>query len=122
YNILLESETLYHDLKRAWSQFKHQREALYKQAEKKAKSSIQKAKREAEAIVERLRERQSFKEHEWIDAKKQLEEAHLNLTTDEEEKEKTNVKETKALQQGDHIKWLIENKKGTILEKLFDEE
>lgn len=123
HDTLLESEQLHDDLKSAWLDFQQQREQLYKQAEEKAGQSLKKARLKAEQIVSDLRKKQqeSFKEHEWIDARKALEEAELHLTKDATVNV-SNKKELEDLQPGDDIKLLTVNQMGTVLEKISTDE
>src|SRR5690625_7570758 len=63
-----------------------------------------------------MKDRSNWKEHEWIDARKMLEEAQPNLTSSQK-----NVKQTKKddslLEKGDDIKHLTINQEGTVLEQ-----
>src|SRR5699024_5087546 len=54
HSILQESEKLRHELVNAWQQFKNKREDLYKKAEEKADKALQKARDEAEMIVDEI--------------------------------------------------------------------
>lgn len=123
HKLLLESEQLYDDLQHAWSNFLDQREQLYKIAEEKAEKSLQKARQKAEMIVSDMRKMQteSFKEHEWIAARKTLEKAQPHLTSEEADKTKEPEAKTE-LQPGDDIKLLTVNQAGTVLEKINDNE
>ncbi|TXL62527.1 endonuclease MutS2 [Cerasibacillus terrae] len=120
-NELLEgSEQLLHDLKTAWNAYETKRETLYQKAEQKAKQAIEKSKEEAEEIVKQLRSMKTnaeWKEHEWIEAKKALDETEPSLT--DKEKTSPTVKiETNALSPGDDVKLVNLNQQGTIVEQL----
>lgn len=120
--ILEDSEKLYNDLSRAWQQFEKNREDLYKKAEEKAEKALQKAREEAERIVDDLRNMKTdaeLKEHEWIDARKNLEKAQPDLSAKQSDKPKTGDN-AKELQPGDEIKLLSANQRGTVLEKTGD--
>lgn len=120
--LLAQSEELHAALQAKWNAFEHKKEQLYKRTEEKAQEAYKKAQQEAEEIVEDLRKKQvatTFKEHEWIDAKKQLEESTLGLT---KEKSKQPAKEEQPLQAGDAIILRSANQKGSVLEKIKDDE
>ncbi|MBP1947723.1 endonuclease MutS2 [Virgibacillus litoralis] len=126
HDTLLASEQLRKDIEKEWKHFEEKRESLYKKAEEKAEKSLQNAKEEAEMIVDELRNMKSgsqLKEHEWIEAKKMLEEAQPNLSSknhNEPVKESTAAKQ--GLQAGDEIKLLSVNQQGTVLEKVTENE
>ncbi|MCT2535070.1 endonuclease MutS2 [Aquibacillus koreensis] len=117
---LQKAEDLRNDLQRQWDQFEQKREELYKKAEEKAEKAIQKAREEAETIVAELRTMKneaSLKEHEWIEARKLLDEAQPSLAKKKTEKE-SKVNQTKQLQPGDEVRLLTLDQKGTIIEKV----
>lgn len=122
YRVLEESEKIYEALKDEWKQFTNQKERLYKKAEEKADEALMKAERKAKDIVDQIRKMQttSFKEHEWIEARKSLDEASINLT--KKEAEKTKDMSDVEFQKGDDVKLLTVNQNGTILEKVNDNE
>ncbi|WP_100011994.1 endonuclease MutS2 [Lentibacillus sediminis] len=124
---LLESEELLRDLEKQWKKLEDQQEALYKKAEEKADKALQKAREEAEEIVEEIRSMKTntqLKEHEWIEARKMLEEARPDLSAKRgDNKEKpSETGASKELRPGDEIKLLTANQKGTVLEKISDKE
>ncbi|MFD1850107.1 endonuclease MutS2 [Oceanobacillus bengalensis] len=125
HEILLESEKVRADLEREWNELQNKREALYKKAEEKAEKAINRAREEAEAIVETVRKMKSnvtIKEHEWIEAKKLLQDAKPNLSSKKEKSMQQQTKEKNALKPGDEIKLLTVNQKGEVLEKVSDKE
>src|SRR5699024_4497025 len=71
---------------------------------------------ENEKELKSMKDQSNWKEHEWIDARKMLEEAQPNLTSSQK-----NVKQTKKddslLEKGDDIKHLTINQEGTVLEQ-----
>lgn len=70
---LLDSEKLREELEKEWAQLEQKRERLYKKAEEKAEKALNKARAEAEFIVEEIRKMKTtagMKEHEWIEARK----------------------------------------------------
>lgn len=120
--LLQESEELHADLQAKWNDFEHKKEKLFERTEEKAQEALKKARDEAEEIVRDLRKKQteaSFKEHEWIEKKKQLEKSSLGLST---VKKKEPKKEDSLLQPGDDIILLSVNQKGSVIERLKDNE
>lgn len=120
--ILEQSEQLRNDLQAKWDAFEAKRDKLYERVEMKAEEALQKAQEKAEQIVEKLRKQQvesSFKEHEWIETKKQLEQSSLGLTTPKEEQ---STRESPPLQPGDDIILRSANQKGSVLERIKDNE
>lgn len=125
HHMLLESEQLRHEIELEWSKFDQQRETLYKKAEEKAEKALQNAREEAELIITEIREMKTgatFKEHEWIEAKKMLEDAHPDLSKKQEDKTPKKSEVKRDLQQGDDVKVLTINQVGTVLEKLSKNE
>lgn len=118
--ILREAEGLKKDLNREWQQFEEKREKLYRKAEEKADKALRQAREEAELIVEEMRKMRSqagLKEHEWIEARKMLEEARPQLSAKESTAKEKNRKTENNLAVGDDIRHLTLNQNGTILEK-----
>ncbi|WP_164668431.1 endonuclease MutS2 [Virgibacillus doumboii] len=125
HEILVESEQLRNDIVKEWKQFEEKREGLYKKAEEKAEKALQKARVEAEAIVDEIRNMKTdaqLKEHEWIEARKMLEEAQPDLSVKKKDTPKKKSASNQQLQPGDEIKLLTVNQHGTILEKASDKE
>lgn len=120
--ILTEAEKLHGDLVKQWIEYENNKEKLRKKAEEKAAKAVEKAKLEAEQIVAELRERKeaaNFKEHEWIEAKKLLDEASSALSEEKssESLERQDEGKQKALQPGDEVKLLTLDQKGTIVQQ-----
>lgn len=124
--VLLESEKLRNALEHEWNLFEQKKEKLYKKAEEKAEKAIQQAREEAESIVSEIRQMKDsagLKEHEWIEARKMLEEAKPNLTNNGNQKQvDPKPIEDRQLQPGDEIKLLTVNQMGEVLEKVNDKE
>ena len=120
--LLNESEAMRDQLATEWREFQLQRDTLYKKAEEKAEKALQKAREEAQIIVDEvrhMRDKTNWKEHEWIEARKMLEEAKPDLI----QKEEKNVQsETKQLEVGDEIKHRTLQQPGQIIEKKNAEE
>ncbi|HLR43475.1 MAG TPA: endonuclease MutS2 [Pseudogracilibacillus sp.] len=111
-----ESERVRRELQQEWETFQAEREALFKKAEEKAEKALQQAREEAQIIVDEVRQMKDqagFKEHEWIEARKMLEEAQPHLV----ETEKETVQETTELEVGDEIKHRTLQQTGEIIEK-----
>ncbi|WP_339214410.1 endonuclease MutS2 [Ornithinibacillus sp. FSL M8-0202] len=124
HEILLESERLRKQMEAEWNQFETKREALYKKAEEKAEKAIRKAREEAEIIVSEIRKMKTdaqLKEHEWIEARKMLEEAQPKLSSKPDGK-KESKPSNEVLSPGDEIKLLTLNQNGSVLEKISDSE
>lgn len=119
---LLESERLRDELKQKWDQFEQQKEKLYKKAEEKAEKALQNAREEAEMIVEEIKKmgaESSLKEHEWIEAKKMLEEAQPDLVGPQPEKP---APSQQTFAPGDEVNVLSLNQNGAVLERINDKE
>lgn len=123
-NILKESEQYLKDLKAKWDEFLQHRNRLYEEAEQKAEGALQKAREEAELIVDEVRKMKDetlWKEHEWIEARKLLDEAQPTLTKTAKQSEKS-MDESFLLEEGDEIKHRKLQQKGQIIERLNNEE
>ncbi|MFD2627953.1 endonuclease MutS2 [Oceanobacillus kapialis] len=127
HRILIASEELHQDIQKAWTQFEQKRETLYKKAEEKAEKALAKAREEAELIVDEIRKMKTetkLKEHEWIEAKKMLEDAQPRLQQKPKEQQSTSTQSQskKEIKAGDEVKLLSLNQKGTIVEKISEKE
>jgi len=125
HEVLLEAQQLRDEIKKQWMQFEEKREALYKKAEEKAEKAVTKAREEAEIIVNEIRNMKTdvnLKEHEWIEAKKMLEEAKPELTKKQKKRPEVPAKDKQVLKPGDEVKLLTMNQKGEVLEKVSENE
>jgi DNA mismatch repair protein MutS2 len=125
HRVLNESEKLRKEIEITWKELESKKENIYKKAEEKADKALSKAREEAEEIVAEIREMKTesaLKEHEWIEAKKMLEEARPDLTKKEKSPDNASTSELKELYPGDDIKLLTINQKGTVLEKVSEKE
>lgn len=125
HEILQESEKLRQEIGKTWKELESKKESIYKKAEEKAEKALIKAREVAEEIVEEIRKMKTdsaLKEHEWIEAKKMLEEARPDLTKKEEDPDDTDISEKKELRPGDDIKLLTVNQQGTVIEKVSEKE
>ncbi|WP_047985031.1 endonuclease MutS2 [Ornithinibacillus californiensis] len=124
HKVLLESEKLRKEMEEEWERFENKRETLYKKAEEKAEKALSKAREEAEIIVSEIRKMKTdakLKEHEWIEAKKMLEEAQPSLSSKQKDKNVQHTS-TQELSPGDEIKLLTLNQNGTVIEKVNEHE
>ncbi|MFA1820621.1 endonuclease MutS2 [Virgibacillus oceani] len=122
---LKESEKIRHEIDNAWNELDRKKEEIYRKAEEKAEKALKQAREEAEEIVEEIRKMKTdsaLKEHEWIEARKMLEEAQPDLSKKQEGTDLSSSREKKELHPGDEIKLLTINQKGTVLEKVTDKE
>ncbi len=121
-----EAEELRRQLEEERQRFAEEKNRLLEKAEEEARIAVQLAKEEADSIIRELREMMAegvqIKEHRLIEAKKRLGDAVLEL-----EKEKVVKKPSKAaraaqLKAGDEVMVTSFGQKGTILEKVADNE
>ncbi|KGX89055.1 endonuclease MutS2 [Pontibacillus litoralis] len=123
--LLAEAEVLHQQLQHKWEEIEQKQQLLYKKAEEKAQKAVDQAKQEAEIIVSNMRKMQhqaEFKEHEWIEARKQLEEAQPTLSEKRTTSQPKKRKATPQLQQGDEVKVTSLGQNGHIIEKVSNKE
>lgn len=120
-----EAEQLRRQLEEDRAQFAEEKNKRMERAEDEARIAVQLAKEEAETIIRELREMMAegaqIKEHRLIDAKKRLGNAVLEL---EKEKVKKPAKAVRATQikVGDEVMVTSFGQKGTVLEKVSNDE
>ena len=124
HEILLETEQLKKELEKELASFDQMKEKLEEKAKEKARKLVEDAKREAEAVISDLRALQlnaqaSIKEHEFIDARKRLEDA---APSQEENTKIHSTTSQRLLKVGDEVQVLQYGQKGTLLEKISDTE
>lgn len=125
HEILLASEELRLRIEEEWRRFERERENLYKVAEEKADRALQNARVQSETIVTEIRkmkENTGFKEHKWIEAQKELDDARLDLSSNEKHQDAITQNATTELSPGDDIKILTINRTGTVLEQVKENE
>jgi DNA mismatch repair protein MutS2 len=121
---LLEAQRLHSELSREFEAYQNEKENLKKQAQAEANEIVEKTKRDADKIIEDLRQKQlesgsgqGVKEHEFIDAQSQLSE----LRQEEENLKKNKVlkreKEKRALKEGQTVKVHSLGQQGTLVEE-----
>lgn len=121
HDLLKNSEMLQKDLQKQMVEYYEKKDSLYDKATEEAREIIEKAKREAETIIHDLRkmraEKQTeIKEHELIEAQRQLAEA-----TPKESKQKTpTIRKQKKheFHPGDEVKVLSIDQKGHLIKKV----
>ena len=124
HEILLETERLKKELEQELASFDQMKEKLEEKAKEKARKLVEDAKREAEAVISDLRALQlnaqaSIKEHEFIDARKRLEDASPSQVENPKIQSKSSQRQ---LNVGDEVQVLQYGQKGTLLEKISDTE
>lgn len=121
---VVDAETVKHHLETEWRKFEQERDRLYQQAEEKAEKALQKARDEAEMIVQevrQMRDKSLWKEHEWIEAKKMLDEAQPQLVRGQKANEQKNQTE-QSFDVGDEIQHTTLGQTGEIVEKKNEKE
>lgn len=121
-----EAQKLHKELQSQIIEFNEKRDKLYEKAEEKAQATVKAASEEAEKIISDLRKMSQknhalVKEHELIEARKRLEGA---VPTLEKSKKKPAVskKQERTLQAGDEVKVLSWGQKGTLVERVSNNE
>lgn len=125
---LLEAQRLHSELSREFEAYQNEKENLKKQAQAEANEIVEKTKREADKVIEDLRQRQlesgsaqGVKEHEFIEAQSQL----SDLRQEEESLKKNRVlkkeKEKKVLKEGQTVKVHSLGQQGTVVEEVDGE-
>lgn len=126
YELLQEAEQLRNELEEKLKLFNEKKENLEKKAKEKARQIVDEARKEAEGVISELREMQKnadkvIKEHELIEAKKRLEDAAP--AENPVLKKQAKIRErAQNLQSGDEVKVLSYGQKGTLVEKVSDNE
>ena len=124
--LLQEADRIKAELQAQMKTYEERKEALDKKAKEKARKIVDEAKREAEAIIQELKDMKkqaaaNVKEHELIDAKKRLDEA-APKENKVLQKAAANRERQQKLQVGDEVKVLSYGQKGTIIEKASNNE
>ena len=122
---LRQAEKLHQDMQKQMQEFYENKDSMLEKAAEKAEKIIDEAKSEAESVIRDLRKMRiekhaDIKEHELIDAKRRLEAATPEITKSAKQTSKKSKKPT--LMPGDEIKVLTFDQKGTLLERVSDNE
>lgn len=124
HELLRQAEKMHKDMQKQMMEYYEKKDTLYEKAQQKASEVVEKAKAEAEQVIKDLRKMQQeksaqIKEHELIQAKKQLEDAAPKLKTGQK-KIATGAKQ--ELKPGDEVKVLSFDQKGHLVEKVSAKE
>lgn len=105
--------------------FETERDVMYGEAEARAEKAVEKAKREANEVIDRLKKLRAegiVKEHEIIAAKKQLESAKPTLQDKKIQKVKQKAQQKRTFSKGEEVKVTTFNQKGYIVNQINDNE
>lgn len=120
-----EAERLQRELEEERARFAEEKNKRMERAEDEARIAVQLAKEEAETIIRELREMMAegveIKEHRLIDAKKRLGNAVLELDKEKVKKPAKSVRATQ-IKVGDEVMVTSFGQKGTVLEKVNNDE
>ncbi len=125
HELLRQAEKMHKDMQKQMMEYYEKKDTLYEKAQQKAAEVVEKAKTEAEQVIKDLRKMQQeksaeIKEHELIQAKKQLEEATPKLKTSGLKKKTTQA--SLELKPGDEVKVLSFDQKGHLIERVSAKE
>jgi DNA mismatch repair protein MutS2 len=124
HELLRQAEKMHKDMQKQMMEYYEKKDTLYEKAQQKASEVVEKAKLEAEQVIKDLRKMKQeksaqIKEHELIQAKKQLEDATPKLKTGQ----KKNTSQSKQeLKPGDEVKVLSFDQKGHLVERVSAKE
>ncbi|WP_226673302.1 endonuclease MutS2 [Rossellomorea aquimaris] len=124
HELLRQADKMHKDMQKQMMEYYEKKDSLYEKAQQKASEVVEKAKAEAEQVIKDLRKMQQeksaqIKEHELIQAKKQLEDATPKLKTGQKKKSTGSSHELKP---GDEVKVLSFDQKGHLVEKVSSKE
>ncbi len=122
---LKNAEMLHQDLQKQMSEFYERKKEMYEKAEQKAAEVVEKARIEAEDVINSLRKMRlesgaQVKEHELIEARRRLDTAVPRL--DKATGQAQTSKQKQKLQPGDEVMITTFGQKGTLLEKTGNNE
>lgn len=122
---LRQAEKLHQDMQKQMIEFYENKDSMLEKAAEQAGEILEEAKSEAEKVIRDLRKMRiekhaDIKEHELIDAKRRLEAATPEITKSSKLINKKSKKHT--FTPGDEVKVLTFGQKGTLLEKVSDNE
>ncbi|MCM3725345.1 endonuclease MutS2 [Neobacillus cucumis] len=124
-DFLKQAEKLHQDLQSQMIEFYDKKDTMLEKAAEKAADIVDEAKQEAEKVIRDLRKMRTekhaeIKEHELIDAKKRLEQAAPEI---KKSAKLTNTKSKKhTFMPGDEVKVLTFDQKGTLLDRVSNNE
>lgn len=122
---LRQAEKLHQDMQKQMIEFYQNKDSMLEKAAEQAGEILETAKSEAEKVIRDLRKMRiekhaDIKEHELIDAKRRLEAATPEIKKSASQTNKKTKKHT--FTSGDEVKVLTFGQKGTLLEKVTDNE
>ncbi|GIN22132.1 endonuclease MutS2 [Siminovitchia fordii] len=122
---LKKAEMLHQDLQKQMSEFYERKKEMYEKAEQKAAEVVEKARIEAEDVINSLRKMRlesgaQVKEHELIEARRRLDTAVPRL--DKATGQAKTSKQKQKLKPGDEVMITTFGQKGTLLEKTGNNE
>ncbi|WHX99552.1 endonuclease MutS2 [Neobacillus sp. DY30] len=122
---LRQAEKLHQDMQKQMIEFYQNKDAMLEKAAEQAGEILEEAKSEAEKVIRDLRKMRiekhaEIKEHELIDAKRRLEAATPEIKKSANQASKKTKKHT--FTPGDEVKVLTFGQKGTLLERVTDNE
>ncbi|KAA0563593.1 endonuclease MutS2 [Rossellomorea aquimaris] len=125
HELLRQAEKMHKDMQKQMMEYYEKKDTLYEKAQQKATEVVEKAKAEAEQVIKDLRKMQheksaQIKEHELIQAKKQLEDATPKLKSSGQKKKVNQAKH--ELKPGDEVKVLSFDQKGHLVERVSAKE
>lgn len=125
HELLRQAEKMHKDMQKQMMEYYEKKDTLYEKAQQKATEVVEKAKAEAEQVIKDLRKMQheksaQIKEHELIQAKKQLEDATPKLKTSGQKKKVNQAMH--ELKPGDEVKVLSFDQKGHLVERVSAKE
>src|SRR5699024_5794818 len=116
---LVEVDLLKADLEKELKKLENEKDAIYKKAEEKAEKALKKAREEAEFVVSEIKSMKNQgnrKEHEWIDAKKMLDEAQPHVSRSKTTVNRKSKMDERLRKSSDDIKHLKINQEGSVIE------
>jgi DNA mismatch repair protein MutS2 len=124
-DFLKQAEKLHQDLQKQLIEYYDKKDSMMEKAAEKAADIVDEAKQEAEKVIRDLRKMRTekhaeIKEHELIDAKKRLEQAAPEIKKSDKLTNKKTKKHT--FTPGDEVKVLTFDQKGTLLDRVSDNE
>ncbi|WP_160722095.1 endonuclease MutS2 [Bacillus sp. USDA818B3_A] len=124
-DFLKQAEKLHQDLQKQMIEYYDKKDTMLEKAAEKAADIVDEAKQEAEKVIRDLRKMRTekhaeIKEHELIDAKRRLEQAAPEIKKSGKMSNKKDKKHT--FTPGDEVKVLTFGQRGTLVERVSDNE
>ncbi|MBS7577643.1 MULTISPECIES: endonuclease MutS2 [unclassified Enterococcus] len=116
-----ENELLHADLEAMYQKFTREKDAMLKKADERAQAIVAKTETDAAVIMAALREKNSAKEHELIEAKTQIKNLRDTGVDLSNNKVLKRAKAQKALKIGDEVLVLNYGQRATVIRLLADD-